>query len=262
MNRYEKKYCDKYDPKNAGTIFVFDTLWNKLSSDYGMISNSISCPGEDVGRYIDYVLPILATYRYPAYAYFIEIKRDRFIRIKRKVNRICQKQGLDRNQFVLIHGDIFDYTNNPLYKHSLPARIEDLGLGFGIHNMICNFGIPRLYRQATYTAGYWKAQIISSATRGALAGEVVPRYKAYLSTINAKIESVNGHSPDNPECLHREHAKCIEFLYQDKLYKKKKHICNVYEHTVKLKTNKRQAKLYMYSYMNGSRMLASLLVYK
>lgn len=241
------KYHEKYDHKNGGTTYVFDNMYNILF-EKGFRSNLMACCGEDSERYKEYVEKICSTHR--SRAFFVEIEKERCDRIKAAVD--------GKTNITVIHGDAFQYDSNPLYSMTTPARIEDFGLGIGMRELVYK-AMSRLFYQKNKCHMYhWKAQILDGAIRQVPKNVIVGLYQKYLAVLRLSIASINGHSPLSSKCLLPESAKCVH-SYEDASTGR---TGRVYKHTVKLQSNKRKAELHMYSCLNGSPMLQSLLIYK
>ena len=240
------KYHEKYDHKNSGTVFVFDTMYAKLYK-MGVKSNLIACCGEDAERYIKYA-QMICTPR--ARSFFVELEKERYDRISAAVK--------EKDRITAIHGDVFQYDKNSLYPMTTSARVEDLGLGIGIRELIYQ-AMPRLfYQKKTCHQYHWKAQILDGAIRQVGKDVIVGLYRKYLAVLRLDIASINGHSPLSSKCLATGSAECIHSYTDASTGRTGK----VYEHTIKLQANKRKAELYMYSCLNGSPMLQSLIIYK
>ena len=242
-----KKYHEKYDHKNGGTVYVFDDIYSKLY-EKGFRSNLMACCGEDAGRYREYVKKICGTSK--ARAFFVEIEKERYDMIEATVG--------GKDKITAIHGDAFQYDSHPSYPMTTPARIEDFGLGIGIRELIYK-AMPRLFYQKSKCHGYhWKAQILDGAIRQVRKDVIVGLYQKYLAVLRLSIASINGCSPFDPKCLSTKNAECMH-SYEDA---STGHTGSVFRHTVKLKANTRKAELHMYSCLNGSPMLQSLIIYK
>jgi len=243
------KYHKRYDEHNSGTEFVFNTFYNALK-DRGIRANLIAVPGKDVERYIDYA-SIVCGKAPRARVYFFENKADHLAIIK---NGLSKSKRPITNKINVVSGDVLCYEH---FIGKVSGRVEDLGLGLGIREMMSSC-ILRLFRQSRLPGSHnkWKAQILCSALRKVPATEWLELYQRYLSTVDLKIKSFNGLT-DPDEFAARGTGRLVH-RYVDK----QRRCCSVYEHKIVLEDNKRQAKLYLFTHMNGSFMMASMLVYK
>jgi len=238
------QYYKKYDPDNGGTQYVFNKLYGILANDYGVRSNMIACCGEDGLRYEKYA-EMLSTNK--AKAYFIENSYERFGMLYDLIR--------NRKNIKVIHGDVFKYLGNPSYRAKRPCRVEDLGLGIGFKELACNAAVLLGRQQKFCHYHAWKAQILDGSIRQVTKHKVWDTLQAYLNTIDLKIKTVN-HST-NPKVLEVNPDNYVH-KYIDRTGKTGK----VYEFKVELFPNTHQASLYIYSCLNGSPMMQTMLVYK
>ena len=241
------KYHEKYDPDNGGTQFVFNKFYKTLAEEYGIKSNMIACAGTDGKRYMRYANMLCSTTI--ARAYLIENDYKRY-------GELFDLLKLPLGGKVrLIHGNVFNYLNNPAYREKRPCRIEDFGIGIYFQKLVYS-AIPMLDRQRELCHYYkWKVQILDGAIRQLPKHRIWDTLQAYLNTIDVKIKTINGST--NPRALEARDINQI-YKYIDKTGK----TGTVYEHKVKLWPNTHQANLYLYCCLNGSPMMQTMLVYK
>lgn len=253
MGKYHRNcslYYKKYDYRNAGIIYVFDSLYSKLIS-YSIKSNIMACPGADLNRYIKYAKAVYSTSK--GKAFFIELKNKRYLQLKKI---LADKDKKTKNRIKIIHDDIFKYDSNRLYPLARPCRVEDFGLGIGIRESIYKV-MGRLYDQKSRCDGQrLKAQILGSSIRQIPKDVIIELYQMYLSVLGLEIKSINGYKSTNPNCLSVNNAEKI-LTYHDHTGKKG----NVYKYHVKL-SGTRRSDMTLYSYYNGSPMLTSMIIYK
>lgn len=249
-------YHTKYDDANKGTIGVFNTFYYILEHA-GVVSNLVACCGRDYNRYLDYVPKVCRGG--PAKAFFIENARDH---LKVISDGLKNSKKTSKRRVRLLFGDVTCYEG--IQGAPTSARIEDLGLGVGIRDML-SIGQLRLRRQlvasGTGKARYrWKAQILDSALRGVPCWECYELYKSYLNVLGLEIRSINGEDIEEAPYLFADSRSGAEVVYS---YKSKNgHRNKVFKHEVELKPNNRSAKLYMFTCKNGSLMLQTMLMYK
>lgn len=248
-------YHTKYDEHNAGTQYVFDMFYRMLANSK-IKSNLVACPGKDVDRYIRYASMVCRASK--ARAYFFENAEDHLKIIRGKLKK---SQHPDAYRVRIRQGDVITHES---FGGPKVARIEDLGLGIGIRGMLYQ-AMTRLYRQsrAVTANSKWnafKVQILDSCTRGVPPEEWYQLYKQYLSVIGLEMFAVNGIDVEEKPHLF------AKFNYGTKVFEYKdgnRGTCAVYRHDVELYPNKyEKAKLHLYSCINGSSMLQSMLVYK
>lgn len=251
-------YHEKYDPNNVGTTYVFDKFYEILEKTYKIRSNMIACCGENVERYIKYAKKIC---KYSTQAFFIENDRERYERINSAVHGI--------NNINTMLGNVFSYVENPSYNMNNPCRVQDIGIGIGnkelIEKAISLIGSQN--RGCTQTENksglrQWKAQILDGAIRQKKKLLAINAYDKYLRTMNLYLKSINGF--DISIHKYREIAldpdkNRIVKKYPDKSTNR---TGKVYKHEVVLHNNRKEAKMYMFSCLNGSEMLQSMLVYR
>jgi len=248
-------YHTKYDETNGGTQYVFDNFYQRMRNS-NIKANLVACPGKDVDRYIRYASMICRTPL--ARAYFVENSDDHLALIKDKLRASNNKMV---KRIRVLKGDAVTHES---IGGPRVARVEDIGFGVGIQSMVYH-GMVRLYRQSRAAAGgsaynRYKVQIMDSCTRGVPPEEWYSLFQQYLAVIDLKIKKVNGVLvEDHPE-------KFAKFSYAKPVYTYdggNRGSCTVYQHNVELYPNKyEKAKLHLYSCINGSSMLQSMLVYK
>lgn len=246
-------YHNKYDEKNNGTVYAFDMFYNILKKR-NISGSLVACPGKDIDRYINYAHQIKSK---KWVGWFIENDPERFNDIKETVARV------NLSNLNVINGSVIGYHDSPNYKNRRrkPALIEDLGLGTGAIDLLLCASV-NLRRQSTLIEkGQPKVQMVDSSIRSYSCQKIIAAYQNYLSIINVKIKRINNilvSQMGNINCLGKEYSNEV-IEYHDRLLGRK---CKVYEHKVELEENDREAELIMYSCINGSRMLQSMLIYK
>jgi len=160
----------------------------------------------------------------------------------------------------IIEGDITKYLENKEVGLKRPSRIEDVGIGTGTREVVLETALPMLSRQVSRTRKHMKkAHITDAATRKFSDQLVVKWLNSYLSLIDGEIVTINGYVPTDVETPFS-YGTCVK-TYIDKLCHD--NTVHVYRHDVRIITyGKWQAKLFIYTCMNGSRMMQTMLVYK
>jgi hypothetical protein len=190
-----------------------------------------------------------------AKAYFFENEEDHLDIIKQKMARSKDKIV---KRIKILKGDAIIHE---AFGGPKVARVEDIGFGTGIRSMIYQ-GITRLFKQSRAVGGdnKYKIQIMDSSLRGVSQKECCELFQQYLSVVGLKIATFNG-----IDAIKSPHL-FTEVKYAKKLisYNSRDHkTCHVYRHTIELFPNKYEdARLHLYSCINGSKMLQSMLIYK
>lgn len=238
------QYNELYNPHNIGTRFVFDHFYNILGH-IGIKSDLVACCGKDFKTYEKYASIVCSSSS--ARAYFFENDPKRFEEIKK---------GITFKKVKVKLGNVFHYND---FEGPTCARIEDLGIGLGIRFMLSH-ATGRLYTQSRINgirATMWKAQLLDSSIRAISDDEIVQLYQNYLFSAGLQIKTI-----DNKVIGTKKILNVIKKQPIIKYEEFNRGTCAVYEHKVELEKNNRQAKLFMFTCINGSRMLQSLLVYK
>lgn len=250
----------KYDETNQGTQYVFNNFYKKIN-DKKIDSTLVACPGKDVDRYIKYVSMVCQSPN--TKAYFFENKDDHYELIEQKLRNSWDRTKL---KIELVKGDITTYDSQLGIK---PVRVEDIGIGSGMSRLTYEAAL-RLSRQSSKTHrnkkensdGEYKVQILNMSLRWSSKERIFHLLSdIYLNVIETGIKSFNGIDPTKHLDLFTkvEHAEKV-LSYEDKIGRN----CNVYKHKIELNPSKRfnEVSLDMYTYVNGSNMLQTMLMYR
>jgi hypothetical protein len=242
----DPNYYKRYHP-NRGTKYVFDSFYNILAHIYKIQGSLMATPGTDLNRYITYAQMLCS---HLSKAFFLENNEERFLNLR---NQLHKRTDVPKNKVMVLKANAFSYTDSQFYTLARPCRIEDLGIGFGVAEMIYRC-IGRLYDQRSRCNknNNFKAQIINSAAQHYKKERIIELYQQYLGVLNLRIKYINGFDASTPEGMHLDNAKEI-LTYKGG---------SVREYDIELFENKKDAKLYMYSYTQGSLMLPSMIVYR
>lgn len=248
----------KYDENNGGLQFIFDRCY-KTIEDKGISSNLIACPGRDIERYIRYASMVCTAPN--TKAYFFEYKGARLPEMHTKVEN---SQHQMKHNIRLVHGNVITYES--VDDSPGTSRVEDLGLGIGIREMVYS-AIPRLYRQANKISKSsnggtdYKVQIITGALRWVSPSECYDLFQQYLWVLKLKMRAFNGMDAiENPTLFtSSKHANAVH-SYTDKYGRN----CKVYNHSIELFPSERytDVSVHMHTYMNGCKMLQAMIMYK
>ena len=246
------QYFEKYDEYNPGTQYVHDRSYTVIAEN-GITGNIVACPGRDIPRYISYCDKIKTKSLWTGY--FFEIDPQHYKTIK----EVLDSQFPEKN-IIPVNGDILTYDVNPKYHSSnASALIEDLCIGTSIADLL-PFATARLNRQSRRTKIISrKVQMISTSLRNISHVDTIKYYQQYLKIIDTRIKTINGLSVSNYNnakcCMTKKYGKVIKEYKQTNGNNGK-----VYEHVVELEGS-RHAEMKLYTYMSGSCILHSQLMY-
>jgi adenylate kinase family enzyme len=242
---------DRFDCMGSGTKYVFNTIFT-LMKLIGIKSPMIATPGQGFERYIRYVKMLGPKSCKKNVSVFMEIDKKRFKDMKKET---AGYRGIKTYLF-----DIFHYV----VKTKKYFRIQDLSIGTGITTTI-DHATSMLRRQYEHlnSSRRWKAQVYSFNGRNKDCSNkvILAGLKRYVSALGLEIESVNGVNVDKDisgNCLLSDNAVIVSDFSE----RKRKNAAHVYEHTIAFKKNNKHAIMHVYSYLNGSQMWATLIMYK
>jgi len=245
------QYFKKYDEQCGGIQYVFDRFYNILE-EKKIKGNIVACPGKDIDRYIKYFGQVKGRGKWKGT--FFELDEKLF----NKMDLATLHTDLN---IKALRSNILVYEDDPDYESKRSAPIEDLGIGSGMVNLMAYIN-AKLHRQDRRTlANRKKVQIVNSCLRNVSYKNAIKGYKDYLKVIGVELKRINGipvNLEDGEYCLSKEFATRV-YSYPDMLLKKDVH---VYKHEVELKDNDREAELFIHTYINGSTMMQSMLIYK
>jgi len=248
-------FAEKYDPENPGVTYIFNKFYSIIGSK-PLRGNMLATPGENLDRYLNYVRKVC--FKTKGRAIFLENYEPRYKRLKARL-RTKSKKIQSRVRLIFGNAEHYElYTNIPK-----SMRLIDLGFGLGVKYML-RLGTFNLMKQVMTAAGgashtRWKAHILDSSFRQVRQSDIIELYQGYVSCIpGLKIKRINGFrlgTKANP--FSKTYSREV-MSYKTKNGRTGK----IYKHNIELESSRRQAELHIYTCLNGSQMMSSLLMYK
>jgi len=242
---------DRFDCMGSGTRYVFNKIYS-IMRDSGIKSPMIATPGQGFERYKKYVDMLSPKKCKKLISVFMEIDKKRFKDIKKGTDGY---HGIETYLF-----DVFHY----IVKMKKYFRIQDISIGKGIITTIADATsmLRKQYEHLRYNTR-WKAQVYSFNGRSKDCSNkvILEGLKQYVGALGLKIESINGVDIDKDmsgDCL----LANDNLIVSDYSENKRKQSAHVYQHNIVFRANNKQAVMYMFSYLNGSQMWATLIMYK
>jgi len=248
-------FAEKYDPHNAGVTYIFDKFYSIIGGK-PLHGNMLATPGENLERYLKYAK--IVCFSTKGKAIFVENFRPRYERLKEQLAKE-NKHIRSKIRIMFANAECYEmYPNMPK-----KVRLEDLGIGLGTAYML-RMGTYRLMKQVLSTTtgssnSMWKAHILDSAFRQISQPKIVALYQGYVSCVpGLQIKRINGFAigTDSKPFNSCNAEEVLSYRA------KNKRRCKVYKHNVELESRRRKAELHIYTCINGSRMMSSLLMYK
>jgi len=242
---------DRFDCMGSGTRYVFNKIYSIMKGT-GIKSPMIATPGQGFERYIKYVNMLGPKSCKKTVSVFMEIDKKRFKDMKRETDG---HHGIRTYLF-----DAFHYV----VKTKRYYRIQDFSIGTGLPTTLSHVtSMLRSQYEQFRCRRLWKAQVYSFNGRANSSNKIIlAGLKSYVTNaLGLEIESINGVDVDKDisgDCLSANDSLVVS----DYAEKKRKNSAHVYQHNIVFKKNNKQAVMYMFSYLNGSQMWATLIMYK
>lgn len=244
-------YCNKYDPYNDGTRFVFGYFYTLLNN-LGVKSNVVAVCGENIEEYIKYAFTIATTNK--SRIYFVEKDFRRYKRLIRKAKNM--------KRLKVLYGNVLTYEDLPGCHLKFSARVEDMGIGLRfdkmVYRMIGRLDEQKQQNQDGCRALKYKAQIFDGSRRYVSNKKAFASLQEYLKVVGSEIKSINGFHA-NSKNIKSMFAKGTQVL---RFINKKGKISCVRGHHVKFKKRGKIVDFRLFTHTNGSSMITSILVYK